>query len=661
MCGNRRNIILCYRTLIMLSSVYRSQVTRGQYILLIKRLAIVLVLYSFIRLYFFLSNYPYFSDASVTSLLKGFILGLRFDLIAVTAINLPFIFLSLLPIRKLSSGGYQRFLKGWFLLTNIPFIFLNLSDSEYFKFTGKRSTFDLLRMANDILNQALQLMINYWPVPLLTIAAAIVIHKCYPSLSSVRKDKRTAAYTPYIVFAFAIGLCILILRGTTDKRPITLKQAFTVTPVKLGHLVLNTPFSFLYTIQSRSIETKNYFPSDEECLLRIEQERSGPALSDSSSISADRRQDNIVIIILESFGREYIGYGNPFDGYTPFLDSLAGQGLFFTQCYANGRRSIEALPAILAGIPSLMDEPYVNSMYQNNDIAGLGSILKKQGYHTSFFHGGINGTMGFDAFSAQAGFDHYYGMNEYPEIKKDYDGKWGIYDEPFLQFYASKLNSTPQPFCSAVFTLSSHPPYSIPPKHVNRFPKGPLPIHETIGYTDHALRRFFEEARHMDWYSNTLFIITADHTQEHSEDSYKSEAGDYLIPLIFFKPQTTLQADTSRVVQQTDISPSITDYLGIKDEATTPFGYSVFAGHDKGFAINQTNGVYRLIRQQYVVQYSDNTLNSIQPNPFSATQDSELLPSQLHADTELLKSHIQYFNNGLINNRLLVKNRKLDF
>lgn len=631
--------------------------TRGQYILLIKRLAIVLVLYSFIRLYFFLSNYPYFSDASASSLIKSFILGLRFDLISVTVINLPFILLSLVPIRQLSTEGYQRFLKIWFLLTNIPFIFLNLSDSEYFKFTGKRSTFDLLRMADDIINQALQLMINYWPVPALTIAAAILIYTCYPSLSSVKKDKKNAVYTPYIVLALAIPLCILIIRGTTDKRPITLKQAFTITPVKLGHLVLNTPFSFLYTIQSKSIETKNYFHSDEACLLRIEQERVKPLHSDSSSVYTGLRKDNIVIIILESFGREYIGYGNPFNGYTPFLDSLAENGLFFPQCYANGRRSIEALPAILAGIPSLMDEPYVNSMYQSNDISGLGSILKKQGYHTSFFHGGINGTMGFDAFSAQTGFDHYYGMNEYPYVKKDYDGKWGIYDEPFLQFYANKLNSTPQPFCSAVFTLSSHPPYSIPQQHINRFPKGTLAIHETIGYTDYALKRFFEEASDMDWYANTLFIITADHTQEHFEDSYKNETGDYLIPLIFFKPQTSLQADTSRVVQHTDISPSIVDYLGIKDEAMTPFGYSVFTTNDKGFAINQTNGVYRLIRQEYVVQYSDNTLNSIQPNPFSTTQDSELLPSQLHMDTELLKSHIQYFNNGLINNRLLVKNR----
>ena len=617
------------------------------------------MLYTFIRFYFFLSNYPYFSDASAYALIKSFILGLRFDLIAVTVINLPFILLSLLPIRQLSSEAYQRFLKIWFLLTNIPFIFLNLSDSEYFKFTGKRSTFDLLRMANDIINQAHQLMTNYWPVPALTIAAAIIIYTCYPSLSSVKKDKRTATYTPYVVLILAIPLCILIIRGTTDKRPITLKQAFTVTPAKLGHLVLNTPFSFLYTIQSKSIEAKNYFPSDEECLIHIQQERSKPVLSDSLYIDAGPRKDNIVIIILESFGREYIGYGNSFNGYTPFLDSLAGQGLFFPQCYANGRRSIEALPAIFAGIPSLMDEPYVNSMYQNNDIAGLGSILKKQGYHTSFFHGGINGTMGFDAFSAQAGFDKYYGMNEYPDVKKDYDGKWGIYDEPFLQFYAGKLNSTPQPFCSAVFTLSSHPPYSNPQEHTSTFPKGTLPIHETIGYTDYALRRFFEEASDMEWYANTLFIITADHTQEHFEDSYKNEAGDYLIPLIFFKPQTRLQADTSRVVQHTDISPSIVDYLGIKDEAMTPFGYSVFTGNDKGFAINQTNGVYRLIRQEYVVQYSDNTLNSIQPNPFSATQDSELVPSQPHTDTELLKSHIQYFNNGMINNRLLVKKQGL--
>lgn len=629
---------------------------RAHYILLLKRLSVLFIAYTLLRLHFLLNNYSYFSDSPVYSILKSFILGFRFDLIAITAINLPFIIFSLAPVGAINKNGYQSFLRYWFILSNVPFIFLNISDSYYFKFTGKRSTFDLTGMANDIVNQAWQLMADYWQAPALASLIILGVAIAYPRFP-LKESVKTARYTPYIVLILTIGLSILILRGTTDRRPITLKQAFTIAPVKLGNLVLNTSFSFLYTIQSKGVESKNYFASDEECHQRIKKARLPGFRPDTTGKAPIK--DNVVIIILESFGREYMGASSDHQGYTPFLDSLARQALFFPHCYANGRRSIEALPAILAGIPSLMDEPYVNSMYQNNDLHGLGSILRQHGYHTSFFHGGFNGTMSFDAFSAQAGFVRYIGMNEYPDRHIDYDGKWGIYDEPFMQFFARSLSETPQPFCSAIFTLSSHPPYTIPEKYQGVFPKGTLPIHETIGYTDFALKRFFETAKKTDWYDKTLFVITADHTQEHFEENYKNDMGDYLIPLLFFRPGQDLEGDADRLVQQVDITPSIVDYLGIPTPEQTLFGCSVFSPKTlDGFAINQSNGVYRLIRPDYFIQYSDNGLQEVQKNPFGTQQIPE--PGQtsiIESETELLKAHIQYFNNGLINNRLFMKAR----
>ena len=170
---------------------------------------------------------------------------------------------------------------------------------------------------------------------------------------------------------------------------------------------------------------------------------------------------NVFVIILESFSSEHIGalthqIGNKNTDFTPFLDSLAEKSLVF-EGFANGKRSIEGIPAILASLPTWMTEDFITSQYSSNKFNSLASILKAEGYNTSFFHGGKNGTMGFDAFSKSAGFEFYYGKNEYPD-QSDFDGSWGISDEPYLQYIAKTLNTTPEPFlgsCIYAFVASS--------------------------------------------------------------------------------------------------------------------------------------------------------------------------------------------------------------
>src|SRR5690606_24927473 len=122
---------------------------------------------------------------------------------------------------------------------------------------------------------------------------------------------------------------------------------------------------------------------------------------------------NVVIIILESFGKEFIGFYSGEKTYTPFLDSLLGQSLTFTGGFANGKKSIEAVPSIFASIPSLQDNPYISSQYNSNRIIGLPELLKEHGYTSAFYHGATNGSMRFDSFAQFIGFDHYVGKKEY--------------------------------------------------------------------------------------------------------------------------------------------------------------------------------------------------------------------------------------------------------
>ena len=114
---------------------------------------------------------------------------------------------------------------------------------------------------------------------------------------------------------------------------------------------------------------------------------------------------NVVIIILESFSKEYTGANRNATSYTPFLDSLSTQSLYFNDAYANGKRSIDGIPEVIASLPSLSEDAFITSPYSTHTFDNLASLLKRKNYSTAFFHGGNNGTMGFDHFIRNAGFE----------------------------------------------------------------------------------------------------------------------------------------------------------------------------------------------------------------------------------------------------------------
>ncbi len=99
--------------------------------------------------------------------------------------------------------------------------------------------------------------------------------------------------------------------------------------------------------------------------------------------------------------------------------------------------------------------------------------------------------MGYTAFTQLAGFQHYYGMDEYGN-SADSDGMWGIWDHKFFPFFAEKLNEFPQPFFATLFTVSSHHPFKVPKEFEGKFKGGSKPILKCIEYTDYSLRELFK-------------------------------------------------------------------------------------------------------------------------------------------------------------------------
>ena len=636
------------------------------YIALIVRLLFVMLLFSVCRVIFYLFNVNMFLDMTLghfTNLLQG---GLKFDLTALIYTNILFIFGNLIPFKFRHNAGYQKLMKWIYGITNSVALSLNCIDIIYYRFTLRRTTWSVFQeFSNDAGNFSLisRFFIDYWYIALIWIAMVILLVWLYGRVKISSQPIIANKYVYYPVcsiFMIAmIGLCIGGIRGgfAHSTRPITISNAavYVNKPIEIG-IVLNTPFSIYRTIERTTYKRLDYFSANELDSIY------SPIRIPKDTSMFNRK--NVVIFILESMSKEKIGSLNKdlndgnYKGYTPFLDSLIGKSYTFKRSFGNGLKSIDAMPSILASIPSFSD-PYVLSVYANNTIKGLAAILSEKGYNTSFFHGAPNGSMGFDSFAKMAGFQHYYGKNEYNN-DADFDGMWGIWDEPFFQFFAQNLNEKQEPFFATIFSVSSHHPFAIPKEYENEFPKGSQPIHQCIGYTDMALRKFFETAKRMPWFENTLFVFVADHTNQLTYPKSHTAIGPFTIPIIFYDPFGELQDfEEQRVVQQIDIMPTILNYLHY-DKPYFAFGFDAFDDEfDKNrFAINYNNGIYQLYRNHYVFQTQmDNpiALYNYDADPLLSNNIIAERPEIVKEFTQLFRAFMQQYNNRMIDNQLIIE------
>lgn len=647
-----------------------------KYVKLLQPLASVLwglllayVVYTIARLAFLAENYSFFADnlsaAHLSELLWG---GLVFDTSAILYTNALWVVMMLLPVSRKENRRYHRVCRGVYWTVNMLALTVNLCDAVYFQYTLRRTTttvFNEFQNETNLTGIFAHEALSHWYFFLLAAAVGVGLWKLYrkPAL-----DYRTLSWKPYAV-ATTLSLlaiapfCVAGMRGgwTRDIRPITISNAnnYCDRPTEAG-LVLNTPFSLIRTIGKNNFEVITYFQDKQEleALFNPIHRPTG---------QKPQRRKNVVVIIIESFGREYIGAynrhldGGRYQGFTPFTDSLIAHGaLTFTHSYCNGRKSIDGMPSILSGIPMFV-EPFFLSPYSINHVSGLADCLGSKGYQTAFFHGAERGSMGFLAFARATKFKEYYGREDFKADPRtrgdaDFDGWWGISDEPFMQYYCQKMSDMPQPFMTALFTLSSHHPFRVPAAYQDVFKEEnpDMPIYKVIRYTDMALQHFFASARRQPWFQNTVFAITSDHTNMAAHDEYRTDLGGFCSPVIFYDPSGEMGSGmVDAIAQQTDIMPTILEYLGY-DRPYLSFGIDLLSTPaDETWAVNYLNGIYQYVKHGHVLQFDGRQTVGVYSLDDRLMKHNVAghLPQQPQMEREL-KAIIQQYMERMTENRL---------
>lgn len=605
--------------------VFAGRVVLTRPALLAWRILLVYMAMALCRAVFYLYNRDLIGTMSASELWDIFKGSLLFDNSSIIYANALFILLSVLPLpsKIWHSRPYRGAMFWIYIVCNGLFIVAaNLGDAVYFHYTQKRCTADEIFFADNgnTVSLMLKFALDNWYLVLFGLLLIGLMAWGYRRgrLTSdlTRGPMRYVSLTAAMLIA--VWLSVSGIRGglTGMTRPITLSNAMLYTDSSTrAYFVLSNPFCVIRSM-GMQLEYEHYF--DRERLDRIYTPSHYPEDYDSEMFG--RYKDyNVMLVILESFSAEHSKYLSPDlyaedeEGYTPFLDSLMRRSLTFTRCYANGCVSVAAPPAVWSSMPSY-GKPHMLTPYALGDCRPMPRLLRADGYSTSFFCGSERGSMGFGAYAHIAGIDRLYSMEDYMEKYGDseFDGSWGIWDEPFLDFMGEELCDMPEPFFTSIFTLTSHHPFNVPERYASALPEGRTRNHKPVAYTDMSVRRFFERFSSEEWFNRTIFVFVADHvsSEKFAERTFHLPENYHVIGFMHV-PDGSLQMRYDSVVSQIDLAPTLLGLLGNR-EPYFAIGRDIFNEPDRQpFVLLWSSFEYEIIIDDYIIEFDSHEVKGV--------------------------------------------------
>ncbi len=341
--------------------------------------------------------------------------------------------------------------------------------------------------------------------------------------------------TKLVIIFILLVVYVIGIRGGTDIIPMNPSFVYFSNHSFANHAALSPEWNlaFTYEYSKRTNKADFSYMSDDEMKQRINILFSKNDTCKTTYILNNNRP-NIVIVILESFTADIIESLHGVKGLDQNLEKLINQGILFTNFHPSGRRTPNAFPAVLAGFPSIPNDNIINHTEKLEHISYLPKVLKNNGYHTSFYYGGVTEFANINAFIKNCNYDNITDKSDFD--KKDLNSKWGAHDNVVFKKVLKDINNNmPQPFLINIMTLSSHEPFEVPMKTVIPGNDEASLFKNSIYYTDKCIGDFINKAKKYEWFNNTLFIFVADHG--HRLPLYRNDASSierYHIPLIIY-------------------------------------------------------------------------------------------------------------------------------
>ncbi|OPY68975.1 MAG: Lipoteichoic acid synthase 2 [Syntrophorhabdus sp. PtaU1.Bin002] len=514
--------------------------------------------------------------AAVQGLWKVLGAGVRMDVMLLSiALALPTLISLLLPPNDKIRRIWHPIQSMWLTAYAALIVFMELATPSFVDQFGVRPN----RLFFEYLNHPQEVFSTLWAsykiaLILATTLMALTIWAVWNM--SGRLGRASQPWTARRTF-FAGPLILIILflgaRSSFDHRPANMSTvAFCGDPL-VNTLSVSSTYSLgyaVYGLHGESDLDEYGKMANDEVIRRV---RKGMGLPESAFTNPNiptlhrqvpkhkrERPLNLVIILGESLGAEYVQSlgGLPL---TPELEKLSRKGLWFSRLYATGDRSIRGVEAVVTGFPPTPARSIFKLHLSQHGFFSLASLLKREGYATQFIYGGDSEFDNMKGFCLGNGFDRMIDEKDFGEHV--FRGTWGFSDEDiFNRTHQELLAHGDKPFFTMVFTISNHPPFEFPDGRIDLHGKPKNTLHNAVRYADHALGKFFEQARKAPYWDRTVFLVVADH-----EDRVP---GDELVPVKYFHiPALIIGPDIEpglydKVASQIDLPPTLLSIMGIK-------------------------------------------------------------------------------------------------
>jgi phosphoglycerol transferase MdoB-like AlkP superfamily enzyme len=370
----------------------------------------------------------------------------------------------------------------------------------------------------------------------------------------------------WLVWPLLFLVTLLGIRSTLGHRPANPAMFAITQDSMVNSLILNSGYSVFYAVYSLQHESKSsqiYGKMDRSEVFKLTN-ASDTDIPTLKTLTPSVKRDkplNLVIILQESLGAGFVESlgGKP---VTPNLEKLKNEGIWLTQLYATGTRSVRGIEAVTTGFqPTPADSTVKLGLSQKNFFT-IAALLAKKGYSTEFIYGGESHFDNMRGFFTGNGFQNIVEQKDYKN--PIFVGSWGASDEDLLNKTHEQLlahHASGKPFFTLAFSSSNHAPFEFPDGKIDLYEQPKATDNNAVKYADYAMGEFFKKAKASDYWKDTIFLIVADHDIR--------VRGDTLVPIEHFHiPGLILGADiqpkvVSAMASQIDLPVTVLSLMGI--------------------------------------------------------------------------------------------------
>lgn len=564
---------------------------KNKIIFILKYFALWIIFSVVARLIFIFTNLPEDDNIGIFEISKSFLYGLRMDFSLsgyVLLLSSLILCLSAIIPHKKMRNIFRYFTGFWLLL----FSSIIISDIELFKAWGyhiNSSVIEYLRTPADAAASVSTLKLIIMIISAIGISASIYSIFEFLIIRNLYYKKTKLYEIPLLILIS--GFMILPIRGSLDVAPMNTDFVFFSKKHFPNQAAINPIWNFIYEILHYSKYKRTYsFMTDKEALAIIDSLYHSSKQIEHKQNILKHKNPNVVLLLMESFTADGIGVLGGVKGITPNIDTLAQEGILFTNIYATGTRSDRGIASVISGFPA---HPKI-SLLKRKDLLPYMPFLpkdfKKHGYSTSFYYAGDLNFAGFKTYTG-SGFDKLITQEDFSgdAIKNKF--KWGIHDEYMYQKLFDDIQSAKQPFFYMAFNMSSHEPFNVPGKKRVLGEDSKHLFMNSLAYTDFHLGRFIKKCKKSGVWDNTIFVIIADHSVGYIGNNSPESSLRYRIPFIItggaIKQNRVIN---SKIGSQTDLSATLLSLFGASAN-DYKFSRNLFEEDSKFAFFGWANGV----------------------------------------------------------------------